>query len=145
MTVTKRHIPSNWLVAFLFYLTVVGCSPVAVEDRHDLSLRMPERFSAATPGQNAKNVSWEKSFPSKRLKMDIEQLHEQNYEIEAARHRLEQAALAYAYSAAELMPSINAHAGFERSRDETRMGTDSSTTENAVIISGMLSWEADVW
>jgi outer membrane protein TolC len=72
-------------------------------------------------------------------------LLEVNFELEAARARVEQAAAAYGISKSALMPYVDANAGFERSREEADDNPDSTDTENTISFGAALYWEPDIW
>jgi len=131
------------LLGCLFLIS--ACTVVPVKDRKDISAKLPAQFSASDISESEISLTWEQSFPSASLKSDVRALLEANFELEAARARVEQAAAAYGISKSALMPSVDANAGFERSREEADDDPDSTETDSTISFGAALYWEPDIW
>ena len=116
---------------------------ISATDRPDFSARMPERFFSADKTVNSGLISWSESFTDPALQRDIKALHTQNFELEAARARVEQASAIYGIERADLFPSLDATTGFERKR-EKEIG-EPSETSSVIAFGGALNWELDIW
>nr|WP_268237298.1 efflux transporter outer membrane subunit [Alloalcanivorax dieselolei] len=124
-------------------LLLPACSVISATDRPDFSARMPEHFFSADKTVNAGSIYWSEIFSDSVLRRDIEALNTENFELEAARARVEQAAASYGMERADLFPSLNATTDFERKREKEDGG--SSETSSAIGFGGALNWELDIW
>jgi len=125
-------------------LAISACTIIPVQDRGDIPARLPQQFAGngvITPG----SIYWKQSFPSKCLQDDIETLLEANFELKAAFARVKQAAAAYGVSQSAFFPSLDARAGFDRSRIEEDKVGSSTITRNTIDFEAALQWELDIW
>ena len=129
----------GWLV------TCSACAPVSVSERDPIAQRLPECFIGFEPSPSKTRLTWEESFPSLRLRADIESLMDENLELAAARARVEQAAAAFGIAKAALYPSLDATVSADRSRVKEDQAGGSTTTRNTISLGGALNWELDVW
>jgi NodT family efflux transporter outer membrane factor (OMF) lipoprotein len=70
---------------------------------------------------------------------------EENFELEAARARVEQATAAYGIAGSDLMPSLNAKADFDHSRIKDDEENGETTNRNTIAFGAALHWELDIW
>jgi NodT family efflux transporter outer membrane factor (OMF) lipoprotein len=127
----------------LCFLLLPACSVISATDRPDFSARMPEQFFSADERVNTSPIYWSESFSDSVLRRDIDALNTQNFELEAARARVEQAASSYGIERADLFPSVDATTNFERKREKEDGG--SSQTSSVISFGGALNWELDIW
>ncbi|MDY6951306.1 MAG: TolC family protein [Thermodesulfobacteriota bacterium] len=124
------------------FLAMSACTVIPVREREHIPARLPKQFAAN--GLNASNdrLSWQQSFPSEGLQADVQTLLDANFELEAARARVEQAAAAYGMARSALLPSLDGKADFDRSRIKEDGATD---TQNTIAFEAALHWEVDIW
>jgi NodT family efflux transporter outer membrane factor (OMF) lipoprotein len=125
-------------------LTFSACASIPVQERGDILTRLPEQF-AGNDAITSNNLSWKQSFHSEQLRNDILTLRKENFELEAARARIEQAAAVYGISRSDLFSRLDARAGFKRSR--TKEDTIGATTimRNTIDFEAALQCEPDIW
>lgn len=125
-----------------YFLAITSCTVMPAPKRDHISAKLPDHFSGGKEIAEHMSYCWKRSFPSKRLQADVQTLINQNFELEAARARVEQAAAAYGIAAADLKPTLEATADFERSR----VKEDGTTiTGNTISFEAALYWEPDIW
>ncbi|WP_417321170.1 efflux transporter outer membrane subunit [Emcibacter sp.] len=124
-------------------LLLPACSVISATDRPDYSARMPEHFFSADETVNTGSIYWSQSFSDAVLQKGIEALNAQNFELEAARARVEQAAASYGIERADLFPNVDVTTDFERKREKEDGG--SSETSSVISFGGALNWELDIW
>jgi NodT family efflux transporter outer membrane factor (OMF) lipoprotein len=129
------------LVLCLLFLS--ACSVTPEIDRSDISSQLPQAFIYAPSDESSATPHWSESFSDPVLIQDIKRLSLQNYEIEAAKARVEQAAASYGISRADLFPSLSVSSSYERNREKEDRG--SYKTDNKVSIASALYWEIDIW
>ena len=135
----NRILVTVWLVA------CSACAPVSIHERDTLGQHLPERFAGLQPRPSNTRLTWEQSFPSVWLAADIAILMDQNFELAAARARLEQAAAVLGIATAARYPSLDATADADRSRVEEDESGGSTTTRTTVSLGATLHWELDIW
>lgn len=111
-------------------------------DRQGFSSKLPDKFIAQDLQSTDAIPLWGDSFDDKTLKRDAQTLWRNNFELEAARARIEQAAASYGISRADLFPTLDATSDFERARTKADGNTD---TENTISFGAALNWELDIW
>ncbi len=126
-------------------LFLSGCSLAPVHKNFNAGEKFPQEYSGDILSVPEGQPQWQDSFPSKNLHDDVVKLISQNHEVEAAAARVEQAVAAHRVKHSSLFPSIDAGAGFDRSK----IGGNSSGTEhgtgNIFSLSGIMKWEPDIW
>ena len=133
-----KHIP----VALCLFL-LPACSVISAIDRPDFSTQLPQSFVSAGEAADIESITWLDSFKDSHLQKDIETLKQQNFELEAARARVEQAAAGYGINRADLFPTLDATSDFERKREKEDGG--SSETSSNISFGAALNWELDIW
>ena len=124
------------------FLGVSACSVVPVQKREAIPSKLPEQFAIVSATTENERLYWNQSFSCEHLKADAETLRETNFELIAARARVEQAAAAFGIAKSTLMPSLNVKAEGDHSRTETE-GT--TTTSDTIAFEAALNWEMDLW
>ena len=124
-------------------LAISACSVAPVPKRSDIPARFPEQFAGSSTIASNNRPLWKQSFPSDRLQADIQTLLGENFELEAARARVEQAAAVYRIARSELFPSLDASADFGRTQILDDRATD--TTRDNIAFGAALNWELDIW
>jgi len=125
-------------------VAICSCRTLPVQNRHTVQSRLPETFISLGTQITGSRIYWKHSFPSDSLKADVLTLLEKNYQIAAARARMKKAMAEYGIADSLTLPSMNASAGFDRSR--IKEITDSApTTRNTFDIGTVLQWEPDIW
>ena len=141
----RRHAPIIHVLLLGCLMALSACAAVPVQERRGLSERLPEQFIETGLAIEHTRVFWDRSFPSERLRADVLALPEGNFELEAARARIEQTAAAHGLTEAELLPSLNLGTDIERSRVKEVEEDAESTTLNLFTFNTALQWEADIW
>ena len=126
-------------------LTISACSTVPVRERRQVSDSLPKKFAGASELLSKTSTTWEDSFPSEHLREDVRTLEKKNFELEAARARVEQSAAAYGIARSALFPSLDASADFDRSRKKEDEEGSSIETRNTVAFGAAFNWEPDIW
>jgi NodT family efflux transporter outer membrane factor (OMF) lipoprotein len=139
------HILTQCSLILTIVTTISACSVITVQERENISSKLNEKYSESRIWSKIESLYWEKSFPSKQLFSDVQQLLVENFELEAARARVEQAAAVYRITRAELFPSIDAEAGFERYRIDNKTRNGSTTSGSTISLGALLQWEPDIW
>jgi len=103
------------------------------------------QFSTTDAWPSQSHPTWEQSFPSKTLGADIRTLMDENFELEAARARVEQAAAAFGIAKATLYPSVKATVSIDRSRIKEDEEDGLDETRNTIAFGAALNWELDIW
>ncbi len=131
-------------ILFTISLTMMmACTVIPVKQRKDIAGNMPEQFVGKKDRASGSQF-WEMSFPSESLKSHVQMLAEKNFEIEAARARVAQAAAFYGIKKSELMPSFDVNVGLTRSRTKSS-SNNAYRNESAMDFEAALSWEPDIW
>ncbi|MBF0379066.1 MAG: TolC family protein [Desulfamplus sp.] len=134
------------IVSILFAVCFImfSCTVVHVQKRDDIQEKLPEQYTCAKIIASDCRLFWNQSFPSESLQSDVQNLHKNNFEIEAARARIKQAAAAYGIAKSEILPSIDVKADFKSSRLEDA-STNRASTQNNISFEAALIWEPDIW
>ena len=128
-------------MVFLCCFLLPACSLISTQGYGDPDTRFPDRFSGSAPA-GSREIVWKQSFPDNALESDIQMLTRDNFEISAARARVEQAAAEYHISRSALFPSLEAGADFERSRVRQNLR---NSTDSLISFGSLLNWEPDIW
>ncbi|MFV0483154.1 MAG: efflux transporter outer membrane subunit [Bacteroidales bacterium] len=91
--------------------------------------------------------SWREIFTDPLLIGYIETALEKNNDMRFAFKQIEIAELYYFQGKAQFYPTLSAEAGhtYQKSSENTAMGSFNSSGQNITAITGYLSWEADIW
>jgi NodT family efflux transporter outer membrane factor (OMF) lipoprotein len=127
----------------LCLLSLSACSVTTSATRDNLTAQLPQTFISVKDVQRSEALFWTESFDDPMLIRDIMILSQQNFEIDAARSRVEQAAASYGIRRADLFPKMSVSSDFERKREKEDRG--SSRMNNILSFASVLSWELDVW
>ncbi len=129
------------LLLFCCLLTS-ACSVAPVKGRNQIPQGFPRQFAGQTLPAAQKGPFWAESFPSDLLQTDIQTVIGKNFELKAARARMEQVSALYGSTRAAFFPSVNAEANIGRSRKKE---ASVSTTSNNTAFTVSSSWELDIW
>ena len=129
-------------------LALAGCASMA-PPLDTPPLPVPARYAApeADAGSIAANTGWRDYFTDPALQALIAQALEHNRDLRTAVLRVDEARAAYGIQRADLLPTIGAQAGLDRSR----VPGDPPLTGRPVVGSqyqvglGLASWEIDFW
>ena len=129
-------------------LALAGCASMA-PPLDTPPLPVPARYAApeADAGSIAANTGWRDYFTDPALQALIAQALEHNRDLRTAVLRVDEARAAYGIQRADLLPTIGAQAGLDRSR----VPGDLNLTGRPVVGSqyqvglGLASWEIDFW
>lgn len=116
-----------------------------VQKRDHLPKSLPDQYASIEEESASVCLSWEDSFASGYLKADVQTLIQENFELEAARARVAQAAAAFGIAQSSLYPAVDATVDFDRSRVEEDEVDGSTTTRNTIAFGAALNWELDIW
>lgn len=134
-------------------LLAAGCAtvppPVAVPD---LDATVPARWSARENLGGAPDLTWWTDFGVPELNEAVVTALEQNYDLQAAAARLEQASADARIAAADLLPALQVGLNGSR-RKQNFIGFPIPGAEDRVLstvfnnfgVSFDLTWEADLW
>jgi outer membrane protein TolC len=134
------------MTRYIFLLCLValsGCSAVPVAQRQDVATFLPGAFYSHNATQSENSLLWNDSFSDEQLQADIQTLKFKNFDLEAARSRVKQAAAAYGISRGDLFPELEVSTDFESSREKKDGGN--SVTTSDIIFGAALNWELDIW
>ena len=124
------------------FLLTPACKIIPIQHSSNITSEIPKQFVFRGEIVSNKSLFWKQSFPSEYLQNDIQILFEENFELRAARARVEQANAVYSTARSTLIPSLDAKTSFDRSRIKDNSGT---TTKNTIDIELPLHWEPDIW
>lgn len=127
------------------FLTISACALAPVQQHDNIPESLPGQFIGNREIPCTNRIYWNQSFPSESLQDDIQTLMEENFELEAARARVEQAAAAYGLARSDLFPSLDATSDVNRSRVKEDEKNGSTTTGNSIAFGATLNWELDIW
>lgn len=139
--VYKQLVKQGIVVAYCaFFIWACGSGPTVNHRQipHELPATFGDRVQT-----DERPLQWKSSFPSKNLQADIDMLLQDNFEIEAALARVEQAAALLGLEKAARYPSVDIVGGFEHSREKPYSG--SIAVSDQVKIGAILDWELDIW
>ncbi len=142
MPLDKRLTTMIYALVQVSFLWMSACSVVPVQKREAIPSILPEQFASTGATSEDQRLYWKQSFACEHLRVDVETLRDANFELTAARARVEQAAAAFGIVKSALMPSLDVKAEGDRSRTETE-GT--ATTRNTIAFEAALNWELDLW
>ncbi len=122
---------------------ISGCSVISEVDRSDLVSHMPDSFITNTNSRADVSLTWADSFNNPDLEKDITTLLSQNFELEAGRARIRQAAAYLGIRNADLFPSVflTADIHHEKNRKEGEI----SRTNKDFSLETSLNWDLDIW
>ncbi len=135
----KRH---GWLLGCA--LALCACTAFSVRQRGDIPAALPGRFGNGATAP-AMSIFWQESFASEHLRADVRSLLEENFELEAARARVAQAACAYGIVKSALIPALDGQVDLDRSRIRDDDEDDAITARNTIAFQAALHWEPDLW
>jgi NodT family efflux transporter outer membrane factor (OMF) lipoprotein len=127
------------------FLTIAACTTIPVQHHSDIQAGLPDQFAGKGAVTSNSRLFWEQSFLSEPLQADVRTLLGENFELEAARARVEQAAAAYGIAGSVFMPSLDGKADFEREREKKDEKGSITTTQSTISFGGALNWEPDIW
>ncbi len=130
-------------LGFLLFLS--GCGLAPVHNDFNAVEKFQQEYSGDILSVPEGQPQWQDSFPSKNLHDDLVKLIRQNHEVEAAAARVEQAVAAHRVEYSFLFPSIDAGAGFDRSKIGGNSSQAEHVTGNIFSLSGIMKWEPDIW
>ena len=141
----RRSAPSLLAVAVL---ALAGCAPMA-PPHETPALPVPAHFGGASTdvGAPAAETAWRDYFTDPELQALIAQALENNRDLRTAMLRVQEAQAAYGIQRADLLPTLGAQAGMERSR----VPADLNLTRQPLLGNqyqvglGLASWEIDFW
>ncbi|MFN7185568.1 MAG: TolC family protein [Alphaproteobacteria bacterium] len=133
----------HYAACALCLLCLPACTVIPVTERADIARKMPSEFAAAGPVVYDDELAWQSSFADPRLVADVQALTTQNFELESARARLEQAAADYGIRRAELFPVVDATANAQRIREKEPTGSTEITS--TIDFGAALVWDLDIW
>ena len=145
MLISPRKTPTIALLILGTILTISACSMIPVQKRDHLSKSLPDRFAGVEKESAAVCLSWEDSFASEYLKADVQTLIQENFELEAARARVAQAAAAFGIAQSDLFPAVDVRGDFDRSRIKEDKVDGTTTTRSTIAFGAALNWELDIW
>ncbi len=136
-------ISASWLLACLMILS--ACTVAPVRNRAEIPETLPAQFDACDAVDADEPLVWTESFPSPSLTVDIQTLINENFELKAARARVDQAAIAYGIAGSDRWPSVEAKADVDRARVKEDEPDSTATTRNTIAFEAALTWELDIW
>ncbi|BBH12306.1 efflux transporter outer membrane subunit [Chromobacterium haemolyticum] len=129
------------LIPSLVALALTACA--VGPDYSRPKLELPDSAQAQSP---AIAMDWWKQFNDPVLDQLIAEALEHNQDLAAAAARVDEAAAQAGIARAQLLPALNANAGYQRGRTST-----ATTTPGAPLVSDVrnanltASWELDLW
>ena len=144
-TIMDGHTQAYLIIPVLLLgccLLFSSCTVTPVHNRENIPDRLPEQYPGAGKKISDHQLFWEQSFPSQSLCDDILTLMDENFELEAARARVERAAAVYGTEESALMPTVDGQVNIERSRVKEDHATES---QNTIAFDIALQWEPDIW
>lgn len=132
-----------WLLVCLMMLA--ACTVASVRNRAEIPDTLPARFNGCGAVDAEEPMVWTESFPSPFLTADIQTLINENFELKAARARVDQAAAAYGIAGSDRWPSVEAKADLDRARVKEDESDSTATTRNTIAFEAALRWELDIW
>lgn len=139
-------------VKLALFAAVLGTSACAVlpvqerpQERQGIPNSLPSQFRNVEKLFSKAVPTWEESFPSAHLRADVRTLAAQNFELKAARARVEQAAALYGVARSALFPSLGASADFDRSRIKEEDEETAAETKSTLALGAAFQWEPDLW
>jgi NodT family efflux transporter outer membrane factor (OMF) lipoprotein len=130
------------------FLVISACTVIPVQHRGDIPAGLPKQFSGSDAMVSNNRLFWKQSFSSELLQADVQTLLGKNFDLEAARARVEQAAAVYGIARSALTPWLDAKADFDRSqvKEDEEVEEDAETaTRNTIAFEAALHWEPDIW
>lgn len=129
-------------------LVLAGCASMAPPFETP-TLPVPAHYAmpGADTGTPAATTGWRDYFTDPRLQALIAQALENNRDLRATALRVQEARAAYGIQRADMLPTLGAQAGMDRSR----VPADLNLTRQPLLGSqyqagvGMASWEIDFW
>lgn len=142
----RSHSPRSLLAAAI--LALAGCTSMAPPHEAP-TLPVPARYGGASAdaGTTAADTAWRDYFTDPQLQALIAQALENNRDLRTAMLRVQEAKAAYGIQRADLLPTLGAQAGMERSR----VPADLNLTRQPLLGNqyqvdlGLASWEIDFW
>ena len=141
---------SRWISALA--IAAAGCASAPTVSQPELAVTVPQRWTAAATLPGEIDVEWWTDFGDPALDATVRTVLEQNYDLQAAGARLEQAAADAAIASADLRPSVQATFNASR-RKQNFIGFPIPGGEDRVLstistnfgVSLDTSWEVDFW
>ncbi len=133
-------------------LVATGCATAPPVDPPILEMATPERWTARQDTGDTPDFAWWSDFGDVALDEVVRTALEQNYDLQAAAARLEQAAADSRIAAADLKPTVQAGLNGSR-RKQNFIGFPIPGSEDRVLstvftnygVSLDTTWEADLW
>jgi multidrug efflux system outer membrane protein len=126
-------------------LALSGCS--VGPDYKRPALPTPDAFyGSAAPASEASlaEAGWWDVFSDPVLRSLIDEALKNGYDVRLAAARVEEARARYGLAGSEYFPTLGYSAGVSRAHNGS-FQTPGDVTGNAINVSGLLSWEIDVW
>ena len=141
---------SRWISALA--IVAAGCASAPTVSQPELAVTVPQRWTASATLPGEIDVEWWTAFGDPALDATVRTVLEQNYDLQAAGARLEQAAADAAIASADLRPSVQTSFSGAR-RKQNFIGFPIPGSEDRVLstistnfgVSLDTSWEADLW
>lgn len=129
------------IVASLVTVLLSGCSLIPDYQRPDM--KAPASWSQAGTGTTQMAREWWTSFGDEQLNRLMAQALDENNDIRAALHRVEQSRAGMKIAGASLLPSADATAGAGRTR--TNPASGSTTTRTSLSAGAGINYELDLF
>lgn len=129
------------IVASLVTVLLSGCS--LIPDYQRPQVAAPASWSQAGTGTTQMAREWWKSFGDEELNRLMAQALDENNDIRAALHRVEQSRAGLKIAGASLLPSASATAGAGRTRTDPASGP--TTNRNSVNVGAGINYELDLF
>jgi len=126
-------------------LALSGCSVGPEYERP--ALPTPDAFyGSAAPASEASlaDATWWDVFSDPVLRSLIDEALKNGYDVRLAAARVEEARARYGLAGSEYFPTLGYSAGVSRAHNGSYQ-TPGDVTGNSINVSGLLSWEIDVW
>jgi len=111
------------------------------------ALPVPENFYGSTRSQSETSLAdtkWWDLFADPALRSLIEEALRNGYDVRLAAARVEEARARYGIAGSLYSPEVGYSAGVSRAHNSAYQ-TPADVTGNSISVSGLLSWEIDVW
>ena len=131
---------------FIAVLTVSGCTLFQPQVRPDAPIDLPEHYSLYSADEPGPGRWWE-AFGSDELNRLVDTALAGNFDVRTAWAKLRQADAVLRQAGADLLPTLDADAGAEKSWTQTKTDSSSRTRSDSKTFSAGLSaaYELDLW
>ncbi|WP_319521814.1 TolC family protein [uncultured Desulfosarcina sp.] len=131
---------------FITVLAVSGCTLFQPQVRPDAPIDLPEHYSLYSADEPGPGRWWE-AFGSDELNRLVDTALAGNFDVRTAWAKLRQADAVLRQAGADLLPTLDADAGAEKSWTQTKTDSSSRTHTDSKTFSAGLSaaYELDLW